>query len=167
MAFNRATRGRLLAALFLGDLGGSPNVNLEPNESGSSGAVRVNGKGFVPVSYRWDAVDLAVDSMFFVAAGIQTYRVTGIIARVEVAGTDAGAVTAVVKKAASGTAITAGTALHTGTINLKGTVATNQALTLEAAANLLIAAGDTIGFDFTGVSTAAVGCLTVMLEPMG
>ncbi|MCI0361642.1 MAG: hypothetical protein L0211_24425, partial [Planctomycetaceae bacterium] len=113
-------------------------------------------------SYYWDP-NSADDSAF--VAG-RAYRVVGITARVEVAGTDAGAVTAAVKKAPSGTDIAAGTALHTGTIDLKGTVNTNQALTLSAtSSDLDIAAGNAIGIDFTGVLTAARGVVTVALAP--
>lgn len=122
---------------------------------------RVRGATPFVVSGNWVAA--STDSHFFIAN--RAYTVKSITANVEVAGTDAGAVTAAVKKAASGTDIAAGTALHTGTINLKGTVDTNQDLTLEAAANLAIAAGDRIGLDFTGVLTAAVGAVSVALEP--
>lgn len=120
-------------------------------------------EGLIEATLRWDA-NIA-DTVFFVAS--RQYIVKKITARVEVAGTDAGAVTAVVKKAASGTAITSGTALHSGTINLKGTAATNQALTLSTtASDLDIAAGNAIGLDLTGTPTAAVGCVTVWLAPV-
>ena len=89
--------------------------------------------------------------------------VIGIVPNVEIAGTDAGSVTAVIKKAATGTALSAGTALHTGTINLKGTAATNQALTLAASASLALNAGDRIGISFTGTMTAAIGSVTVLI----
>ncbi len=139
-------------------------VNLKQNEDGSMG---LQGKdlgegGFVPVSIEWLAT--SVDKVAFVAT--RAYTVKAITARVEVAGTDAGAVTAAVKKAASATAITAGTALHSGTINLKGAAATNQSLTLSTTdTDLDIAAGDVIGVDFTGVLTAATGVVTVVLAP--
>lgn len=122
---------------------------------------RVDGTTPFVVSGHWDPN--ATDRPFFIAN--RAYTVKSITANVEVAGTDAGAVTAAIKKAPSGTDIAAGTALHTGTVNLKGTVDTNQSMTLEAAANLAIAAGDRIGFDFTGVMTAAVGAVSVSLEP--
>lgn len=125
----------------------------------AAGSVLAVTDGLVPISFAWDPN--AADASFFVAP--RAYTVKKIDARVEVAGTDAGAVTAVIKKAPSGTDIASGTALHTGTINLKGTADTNQALTLEAAANLAIAAGDAIGFDLTGTPTAARGCVTVWL----
>ena len=113
-------------------------------------------------SFAWDPN--VADSSFWVAG--RAYRCVGITSRVEVAGTDGGAVTAVVKKAASGTDIASGTALHTGSINLKGTVDANQALTLSAtSSDLDIAAGTCIGFDLTGTPTAARGCLSVLLAP--
>lgn len=139
-------------------------VVAKQNEDGSMG---LQGKdlgdgGFVPVNIEWLAS--SVDKVSFVAD--RSYVVKGIRARVEVAGTDAGAVTAAVKKAASGTAIASGTALHSGTINLKGTAATNQALTLSTTDGVLdIAAGDAIGIDFTGTLTAATGAVTIMLAP--
>lgn len=106
----------------------------------------------------------SVDVPFFVAG--RAFRVVSIIGRVEVAGTDGGAVTAVVKKSASGTAITSGTALHQSTFNLKGTAATNQTLTLSAtSSDDDIASGTCIGVDFTGTLTSATGCLTVTLAP--
>lgn len=136
-------------------------VNIKQNDDGSMGlqGVDLGEGGFVPASAEWTAS--SADKVVFVAD--RAYTVKGILARVEVAGTDAAAVTAVVKKAASGTAITSGTALHTGSIDLKGTAATNQALTLGA--DLEIAEGDTIGVDFTGALTAAVGAVTVSLAP--
>jgi hypothetical protein len=115
---------------------------------------------FVPVSIEWLAS--SVDKVHFVAT--RPYKVKSITARVEVAGTDAGAVSAVIKKVASGTAIASGTALHSGSINLKGTAATNQVLTVtEADAD--IPAGTAIGIDFTGTLTAATGAATVTLVP--
>lgn len=107
----------------------------------------------------------SVDKVVFTAP--RGYRVKSIVGRVEVAGNDAGAVTAVIKKAASGTAIASGTALHSGTFNLKGTAATNQTLTLSAtSSDLDIPAGTSIGVDFTGVLTLATGVFTVALAPV-
>lgn len=139
-------------------------VNIKQNDDGSMG---LQGKdagegGFVPINIEWLAA--SVDKIAFVAT--RAYTVKAITARVEVAGTDAGTVTAAVKKAASGTAIASGTALHSGTINLKGTAATNQSLTLSTTdTDLDIAAGDAIGIDFTGVLTAATGAVTITLAP--
>lgn len=118
--------------------------------------------GFVAISNKWNAS--SIDEVFFVAS--RRYVVRGLSARVETAGTDASAVTAVIKKAASGTAIGSGTALHSGSINLKGTAATTQALTKSTtASDLIIEAGDSIGIDYTGTLTAAVGVVTLQLSP--
>lgn len=103
----------------------------------------------------------SVDAFFFVAS--RDYIVTHIAARPTVAGTDGGAVTAIVVKAASGTAIGSGTALHSSTINLKGTANTVQALTVTAA-DARIPAGTAIGIDFTGTLTSATGVVTVTLS---
>lgn len=106
----------------------------------------------------------SVDKVVFVAP--RRCIVKSITWRVEVAGTDAGAVTAVIKKAASGTAIASGTALHSSSANLKGTAATNQTLTLSTTlSDLDIAAGTAIGIDFTGVLTSATGVVTIALAP--
>lgn len=116
--------------------------------------------GFVPVNIEYGAA--SVDKIAFVAD--RAYKVKAIRGRVEVAGTDAGAVTAVIKKAASGTAIASGTALHSSTFNLKGAAATNQTLTVSTTeTDTDIAAGDCIGIDFTGTLTAATGVVTVTL----
>lgn len=139
-------------------------VNIKQNEDGSMGlqGVDLGDGGFEAVEIEWLAA--SVDKVAFVAT--RAYTVKAITARVEAAGTDAGAVTAAVKKAASGTAIASGTALHSGTINLKGTAATNQAITLSTTkSELAIAAGDAIGIDFTGTLTAATGVVTVTLAP--
>ena len=107
----------------------------------------------------------SVNTPFFVAS--RSLRVKAINVRVEAAGTDVGAVTAIIRKAASGTALTAGTALHTGTLNLKGTAATNQPLTLSATdSDLTIAPGTCIAINFTGVLTAASGCVTIIFCPL-
>lgn len=106
----------------------------------------------------------SIDGVAFVAP--RRCIVQSIVGRPEVAGTDGSAVTAVIKKAASGTAIASGTALHSSTFNLKGTAATNQTLTLSTtASDLDIAAGTAIGIDFTGTLTSASGVVTVALTP--
>ena len=118
--------------------------------------------GFVFVNIEYNAS--SVDKTSFVAN--RAYRVKGIRGRVEAAGTDGSAVTATIKKCASGTAIASGTALHSSTFNLKGTAATNQTLTLSTTdTDLDIAAGTAIGIDFTGTLTSATGVVTVFLAP--
>ncbi len=100
---------------------------------------------------------------FFVAT--RAYRVIAVTGREEVAGTG-GACTAVIRKAASATAITAGTALHTGTYNLVGSASTNQVLALSATStDLDIPSGTCIGFHLTGTPTSATGAITVLLAP--
>lgn len=100
---------------------------------------------------------------FFVAG--RAYRVLGITGREEVAGTG-GACTAVIRKAASATALTAGTALHTGSYNLVGSASTNQVLALSATpADLDIPSGTCIGFHLTGTPTSATGEISVLLAP--
>ena len=137
-------------------------IKQNPNMGQGLQGTDLDDGAFVPVSLTW--VPTSVDAPFFVAK--RRYIVSDITARVEVAGTDAGAVTLAIKRAPSGTAIASGTVLHTGTVNLKGTAATNQALTLATLADTLdIPAGTSIGADFTGVLTSAVGCVTVTLMP--
>src|SRR5437667_2427391 len=113
-------------------------------------------------SIRYDAT--VADTIFFVSD--RDYRVVGITGRPEVAGTG-GACTAIIKKAASATAIASGTALHSSSFNLVGTAATNQVLTLSTTlSDLAIAAGNCIGFDLTGTPTSAVGAVSVFLIPI-
>lgn len=101
-----------------------------------------------------------IDNFFWTAP--VACRVVGINNRPLVVGSDGSAVTAVVKKAASGTAIASGTALMSDTFDLKATINTNVAGTLSAtSSDLDIAAGTSLGIDFTGVLTAARGCVTI------
>lgn len=119
--------------------------------------------GLVVANYRWEPN--GADDTFFIAD--HDYRVVGITARVEVAGTDGSAVTLAVKKAASGTDIASGTALHSGTANLKGTVDTNQVLTLSTTISALyVPSGTAIGVDLTGTMTAARGVVSVYMVPI-
>lgn len=130
----------------------------------SDGSVGFSGSQSGPTEFTYDARSwgpTSTASPGFVAS--RPYQVKSIIARVEVAGTDAGAVTAVVYMAPSGTALSAGTALHTGTINLKGTAATNQVLTLGT--TTLIPTGAAVGIVYTGVLTSATGGVTIGMCP--
>ena len=141
------------------------SVNLKQHPDGSMGFDGVDGDpGAIEyATYAYDPNSADVSIM----VAPRRFRVVSIVGRVEVAGTDAGAVTCVVRKAASGTDIAAGTALHSGTYNLKGTVDTNQTLTLSTTAtDLDVPAGTAIGIDFTGVLTNARGCITVGLRPV-
>lgn len=139
-------------------------INLKQNSDGSMGLEGEDGGlgGFINVNIEYLAS--SVDKVAFVAN--RAYRVHAIRGRPTVAGTDGGAVTAVIRKAASATAITSGTALHSGAFNLKGTADTVQALTLSTtASDLEIPAGTAIGIDFTGTLTSATGVVTVTLAP--
>lgn len=134
---------------------GDGSMGIEGTDTGVQG-------GFVAVQIEYNAS--SVDKVSFVAG--RKYVVQAIYGRVEVAGTDGGAVTAVIKKTASGTAIASGTALHASTFNLKGTAATNQVLTLSTTSGVTtIAQGNAIGIDFTGTLTSATGTVTVLLAP--
>lgn len=111
---------------------------------------------------RWNAVDLLLDAVFFTAD--RGYRVTGIRWRVDIAGTDLSAVSAVIRKVASGAAVSAGTALHTGSLDLKSSANGAGSLTLSStASDLVLAAGDSLAVDLSGLATAAQGCVTVYL----
>jgi hypothetical protein len=117
----------------------------------------------IAISYRWNAVDLAVSSVFFTAD--RGYRVMAITSRVDVAGTSVSGVTVAIRKVASGTAVGSGTLVHTGTVNLKGTANTNQAVALSGTpANLVLASGDSLAAELSGVATTAQGAVTVFLE---
>lgn len=136
---------------------------IRQNADGSLGIEGTAGGegGFLPIVLNYTAT--IVDCTMFTAD--RPYVVKGIRGRVDVAGTG-GACTAVVRKVASGTAITSGTALHSSSFNLVGTVNTQQALTMSTtASDLLLAAGDSICFDLTGTATSAVGALSVTLTP--
>lgn len=75
------------------------------------------------------------------------------------AGSDGGAVTAVVTKDTGTAAPGAGTSLHqSGSFNLKGTANTVQTATLSTtAATLTLAAGDRLAIKLTGTPTAVAG----------
>jgi len=93
--------------------------------------------------------------------------VTAIQGRPIVAGTDGSAVTLAFWKAPSGTALASGTQLHSGSYDMKGTIDVNQTLTLVGNLDsLTLNAGDCIGYVLTGTATAAIGTITVTLEPV-
>lgn len=96
-------------------------------------------------------------STFFVAP--QACKVLAISEVHSTAGSDAGAVTAVVTKDTGTAAPGAGTSLHqSGSFNLKGTANTVQNATLSTtAATLSLAAGDRLAVKLTGTPTAVAG----------
>lgn len=139
-------------------------IAIKQNTDGSAGLQGAGyGEGeFLNVSHGYIAT--SVDTTIFTAT--RPYIVKGVTVRPDVVGSDGGAVTVAVKQAASGTAIASGTAVHSGTGDLKGTAHTNQALTLSTtASDLYLPAGSSLGLDFTGTLTAAVGRVTVSLCP--
>lgn len=116
-----------------------------------------------PAAYAWNPIDLAKTCAFWTARVPTLVR--SIKVRVDVAGTNASAVTGVIRKVPAGTALTGGVAIHSGTINLKGAANSVTELTLSAtAADLMMADGDSLVFALTGTSTAAQGVATVHME---
>lgn len=138
-------------------------ANLKQLPDGSMGVEGLDkdAGAFVNASVEWVAT--SIDKTFFVAP--RALVVQGIKARVTVQGSDGSAVTAVIRKVPSGTAIASGTALHSGSINLKGTNNTNATdPTLSTTpGDLELAAGDALAIDFTGTMTAATGVATVAM----
>ena len=142
------------------------SVDIHQRGDGSLGMAGPSGgtanSGFCTTSAEYAAA--SIDKAFFVAD--RAYVVTGVRGFVAVAGTDAGAATAILRKVPTGIALASGTALHSGTFNLKGTAVTPQTLTLSTTlSDIQIAAGDAIAIDFTGVLTSATGAVTVTLAP--
>jgi hypothetical protein len=93
-------------------------------------------------------------------------QITAVVERHATAGSDAGAVTGMLKKVPSGTAAASGADALSAGIDLKGTANTNAAGALTAtAADLLLAAGDSLAFVLTGTPTALAGLgVTVTLR---
>ena len=86
------------------------------------------------------------------------WELVAVTERHQTAGTDAGAVTLQVVKAASGTAKGSGTNMLASGINLKASANTNQSGTPHAtAANRQVADGDLVGLSTTGTLTAVDG----------
>lgn len=161
------------ASAGTGNGGAGGNINLVPGAGGASaggtagtpGEVLINGASGLMQANLMYGEATPLDQSFFVAC--RDYRVKAIIGRPLVVGSDGSAVTAVVKKAPSGTAIASGTALHSSSYDMKGTINTNQSLTVSTTlSDLAIAAGDAIGIDTTGTMTAARGVISVLLEPV-
>jgi hypothetical protein len=88
------------------------------------------------------------------------------------AGTDAGAVTLVVRKCTGTQAVTSGTSLQVTSIDLKGTANTVQVRSvpnggLVAEATRTFTTGDRVALDFTGTITALAGtCVTIVMRPV-
>lgn len=130
----------------------------------SANFVSVSNGGLVVASYVYGDAS-AIDGHFFWAD--RSYIVQSIGMRVTVVGSDAGAVTAQIRKCGAAAAPSAGTLLHSGTLNLKGTVDTTQQLTiLTTQATITVNQFNTLALDVTGVTTAARGVISVALLPV-
>lgn len=98
------------------------------------------------------------------AASQVAYEVDYVVERHEVLGTDAGAVTLMVKKVPSGTAKAAGTDLLSAGISLKSAVDINNVGALHGTlANIQLNPGDSLALVPTGVLTAVAG-LSVQVQ---
>lgn len=139
-------------------------ANLIQNSDGSMGIGNATGGStgeFVLDGRGWNAS--SVTSANFIAS--RPYIIKAVIARIETAGTDAGAVTATVYTAPAGTALASGTAISSA-INLKGTALSHPAVTLTAAALSPIPTGNAVGVVFSGVMTAASGGMSITMCPV-
>lgn len=113
-----------------------------------------------PVTVRIPGTDAATagnyTAPFFIAD--RTYEIIEVKERHETAGSDAGAVTVMLKKVPSGTAPGSGTDTLSAGINLKATANTNQSGTLHATlSNRRLEAGDALALVTTGTLTAVAG----------
>jgi hypothetical protein len=122
-----------------------------------------------PITIRTDLLAASVDTWMFVAD--RAYEVTYIGEVHSVVGSTSAAVqprkvTAVATDAPGAAAGSTVKELTTAAIDLTATINVVQAPALTAtAADLLLAAGDKIGLNFTGTLTGLVGTLTIILEP--
>lgn len=104
------------------------------------------------------------DGRFFIAE--RAYQIVSVREQHQTAGSDAGAVTLMVKKCPSGTARASGTDVLAAGINMKATADTPQSPALHGtAANSQLAAGDSLALVPTGTLTALDGVtVTVVLK---
>lgn len=114
----------------------------------------------LPVMYRLEGTSAATalnySAPFFIAQ--RDYYLISVTERHEVAGSDAGAVTMMLKKVPSGTAPGSGTDMLSAGFNLKATADTNQEGTLvTTAGGLTIPRGYSLSFLLTGTPTAVQG----------
>lgn len=111
---------------------------------------------FIPVTFRYDPASL--DQTIFYAH--RRFIVKAGLLRIDSTGTDAAAVTAQLRTYTASTAVASGGALGAA-LDLKGAVGVTSISTAGAVLN----AGTMIGCDFTGILTAAVGTITLLLAP--
>lgn len=147
------TNGTTIGALMYVNVGTKASANFQ--EAGLSAAIAV--------SFVYDAN--VINLPFFVAD--RPYIALAVNARILVAGTNGGAVTAQIRRVPNNTAVSGGTAIHSGTINLKGTVDQVQEMTMvTTASSINLVKGNSLGFDLTGVATSARGVVSVLLQPL-
>jgi hypothetical protein len=106
------------------------------------------------LSSTWLAGANPSGSTIFVAPRALT--ITSLVGVVDTA--NGAAATVSVRRAASGTALSAGTVIHSGSFNANGTANTNQTLTLTTTT---MASGDRLGLTSTGTFTNSVASITV------
>lgn len=108
-------------------------------------------------------VPASVDKRIFTAD--RACIVKSIEMTVTASGTDGSAVTLMIKKVPSGTAIASGSDCLASTFDLKGTANTKQSGSLHGTpANYTLAVGDALALDFTGTLTDAAGQVTVVVK---
>lgn len=99
---------------------------------------------------------------FFIAQ--RAYQIIEVTERHETAGTDASAVTVMLKKVPSGTAPGSGTDILSAGMSLKSTANTNQSGTLSQVAGVArITSGESLTLVTTGTLTAVVGVTVSVL----
>lgn len=109
-----------------------------------------------------------VDTPLFVVPEGASYEVVEVTSRQDTIGTNGGAVTMDVVKAASGTAIAGATSVLASTFNLKSTAATNVRKTVAngglatAQATRTLTSGQALGVDFTGTVTSVAGLVVTI-----
>lgn len=105
------------------------------------------------------------DEIFFIAN--KAYEVTAVKEVHVTAGSDGGAVTLNIERLQGTETSGNGDALLSAGINLKGTAATVQSGTLVTTAVVELTAGDRLGIDVTGTTTAVAGMVvTVSLKAL-
>lgn len=119
-----------------------------------------------PVMFRLPTTDPQTAAQwttpFFIAD--RPYLLLKVTERHETAGSDAGAVTAMLKKVPSGTAPGSGTDMLTAGMSLKTTANTNQSGTVSKDITAIrMVAGDSLAFILTGTPTALVGVTIAVL----
>jgi hypothetical protein len=112
-------------------------------------------------------IDSTYDADRFIWTADAAYQVTKVEVIASAIENSSATTTLMVEKVPSGTAIGSGTDILAAALNLKTGVTANTkaAPALHAtAANLQLAAGDSLALDFTNALTEFVGCVTITLK---